>query len=143
MLAAQHRTRILIANESDTTRRTLRAALEADGHDVIDADDGIDTLTILCLANDPLVVVVGAHLPDMEAEDMLNIVMQDSHLRARHAFIVLADYDGDPSPALARYLAHLAIPVLAKPIDGQTLVGAVAHAVARLHRIPTAPLLHD
>jgi CheY-like chemotaxis protein len=142
MSTAQHISRVLVADENEVTRRAFRAALEAEGYEVLDSSDGIDALTILCLSNDALVVVVGAHLPDMEAEDMLNIVAQDAQLRSRHAFIVLADYDGDPSPALARYLAHLAIPVLAKPLDRSTLVEAVASAVAQLRVIPLTPLLH-
>ncbi|MGH2515862.1 MAG: hypothetical protein ACRDHP_09430 [Ktedonobacterales bacterium] len=136
MSVARHLTRILVVNENETLRQTLRAALEANGHDVIDAGDGIDALTILCLADDPLVVIVGAHLPDMEAEDLLNIVTQDSHLRSKHAFIVLAEYAGDPSPALARYLAHLGIPVLVRAIDEQALTRAVVNTVAQLRLMP-------
>lgn len=135
-------TRILIADENELTRRALRAALEAEGYDVSEAGDGIDALTILCLANAALVVIVGAHLPDMEAEDMLNIVAQDAMLRSTHAFIVLADYDGDPSPTLARYLAHLGVPVLAKPIDQRALMDAVGHAITQVRVTPSASLLH-
>ena len=141
MSGPQPLTRILIADESELTQRTLRAVLEAEGYDVIQAGDGIDALTILCLANDILVVIVGAHLPDMEAEDMLNIVEQDAHLRSRHAFIVLAQYDGDPAPALSRYLAHLGIPILARPLDREDLIEAVEHAIARQRVRSVAPLL--
>ena len=141
-VAELHPTRILVAEENEATRRALRMTLETDGYEVIAAGDGVDALTALCLAHDGLVVIVGAHLPDMEAEDMLNIVAQDAHLRSKHAFVVLADYDGDPSPPLARYLAHLAIPVLATPIDALALMAAVADAVARLHRVPLEPVFH-
>lgn len=127
----QHLTRVLIADESELTQRTLRAILEAEGYDVSEACDGVDALTILCLADEMLVVVVAAHLPDMEVEDMLNIVEQDAHLRSRHAFVVLAKYDGDPAPTLGRYLAHLGIPILARPLDHQELIEAVEHAIAR------------
>lgn len=132
---------VLLAIGNEVTRHWLRMTLELAGYDVITANDAVDALTGLCLTLDPLVVVVGARMPDMPTEEMLNIVTQDSHLWAKHAFIVLADSGDGPSAALKRYLSHLGIPVLVTPLEERLLLEAMRAAEARRGATASAPML--
>ncbi len=83
------KTQILVADDNVGGRDLLRAILERDGHDVVEASDGEEALAML-KASDP---------------DLLDLVILDIHMPRRDGFEVLAeireDHRFDRTPVLA------------------------------------------
>src|SRR5215470_12164358 len=98
--------RVLIVDSDEASRAALRAALEASGFAVREAANGVDAIVTLYLTSERLAVVVDTYLSDMDGEDFLHLVTQDSELAARHGYVLLTEPSARPSAVTADFLAH-------------------------------------
>jgi signal transduction histidine kinase/CheY-like chemotaxis protein len=133
LVAAQlpHSTRILIVEDNDDARETLRAMLELDGHEVLTAANGEDGLD-RALSEAPAIALVDLGLPDLDGFEVarrLRAVPQGAGIR----LVAISGY-GQPMDraraSSAGFDAHLVKPVEAaklrailaecagSPIDG-------------------------
>lgn len=69
-------TRILVVEDNPTARKLARVALEADGHEVMEAATGAQALALV--RQGPDVVVLDLMLPDMHGLDLLGRIQQQA-----------------------------------------------------------------
>jgi CheY-like chemotaxis protein len=70
------RVKILVADDNVGGRDLLRAILERDGHDVVEACDGEEALTLM-RANDPDLVILDIHMPRRDGFEVLAEIRED------------------------------------------------------------------
>lgn len=125
---------VLIVDGSEISRTVLRSFLEAEGYVTLEAQAGIDAVPIVCVAQERLVVLVDAYLPDMDGEDFLRLILHDTHLLTHHDYVFVADGATPPSAATQRFLAHNGVAILSSPYTREALVATVVEATTRRQR---------
>ena len=128
---------ILVAEDDELLRQTLRLLFEEEGYAVLEAADGRQVLELLRTSPQPLVVVLDLLMATFSGEEVLYAVAKDHRLRRRHAFVLVS-----AAPHLSRrlrlmrVLTQLAVQRIAKPFDIDVLLDAVAQATRRVQRAP-------
>jgi CheY-like chemotaxis protein len=125
-------TQVLVVDDSGTTRQMVRAMLESEGYQVIEAADGVEALTALRAATEPMVVILDYQMPNLDGAGVLTAVADEGGTLARHEFLVLSANVATFPDTFIDLLRHLSIRILSKPVDRATLVGAVKQAEERL-----------
>jgi CheY-like chemotaxis protein len=129
---------ILIVDDDQDIRETLRDLLDDEGYAVQDAADGAEAMEILLSSPHRLIVLLDLVMPRMNGFDVLSLATDTGQLVARHAFIVLTANKAaaDAPEAVDAYFATLLeryhIPVMGKPCDVDELLACVAEAEGRL-----------
>jgi CheY-like chemotaxis protein len=130
-------TPILVAEDDELLRQTLRLLFEEEGYAVLEAADGRQALELLRTSPQPLVVVLDLLMATFSGEEVLYAVAKDRRLRRRHAFVlVTAAPHLSRRLRLMRVLTQLAIQRIAKPFDIDVLLDAVAQATRRVLGAP-------
>jgi CheY-like chemotaxis protein len=130
-------TPILVAEDDELLRHTLRLLFEEEGYAVLEAADGRQVLELLRTSPQPLVVVLDLLMATFSGEEVLYAVATDRRLRRRHAFVlVTAAPHLSRRLRLMRVLTQLAIQRIAKPFDIDVLLDAVAQATRRVLGAP-------
>jgi CheY-like chemotaxis protein len=123
---------VLVVDDEPDIRDALRWMLEFKGHDVLEADNGVEALHILQYAVQPLVVLLDLHMPLLSGAGVLGAVAADAHLATKHRYILMTAR----APSLPRFfatlLARLHVPILRKPFDVDRLVVLVAEVAYTL-----------
>jgi CheY-like chemotaxis protein len=123
---------VLILDNDHRLRATLRGLLEDAGHDVTAVGDGLAGLAMLYVSPAPFVVLLDAHLQEVEPQDLL-LDMREDELIARHAFVLLASGPRATfSPELLYLHTSRSLPLLRKPYDVQAVLETVEQAARRL-----------
>lgn len=125
-------TTVLIVDDDEGIRETLRFMLVDAGYDVIEAGQGAEALTILRASEDPLVVLLDVKMPVLNGEQLLEAVAADSHMLQRHAFVVDTASPQGISPRMAELIAELSIPFVPKPFGIDELLHTIRQATSRL-----------
>ncbi len=114
---------ILVVDDSNLSRKMSRRLLEANGHRVIDAADGLSALERYSLER-PDLVLLDVTMADMNGLEVLQ------HLRAIDpaARIVMATADVQTSTRELA-LAGGAAGFVTKPLNGEAVLAAVAAAL--------------
>lgn len=121
---------ILIVDDDQSVRETLRLALEEEGYAVREAEDGAEALAALRRSEQPLVTLLDLRMPRLTGDALLRRIARDKNLRARHAYLLLTANHETLSAASQRLLQRMGVGVIAKPFDLDDLLARVA-AVAR------------
>ncbi len=122
---------VLIVDDSESLRETLRNLLTLEGYSILEAADGVEAVDTLLLSPDRLIVLLDLKMPWMAGQDVLVLIGTAAELM-RHAYIVMT---ADTSALDAEHAALLTrhdIPLLEKPFDRTVLVREVARAASRL-----------
>jgi len=115
--------KILLVDDSSMARRNVRQMLEAEGYDVVEAEDGMTALERYYL-DKPDLVLLDLVMKGMRGLDVLDKLHEmDPNVRA---IVVSADIQ-DSSRALA--VAGGARNFLNKPVDRASLLTAVSAAL--------------
>ena len=119
-------TRLLVADDDPTIRRTLQRGLSAYGYDVTSVENGLEALDVL-RAEAVDLVVTDINMPSMDGIELLTRLVDQ-----RPGLKVIAISGGGlfPKEELltdARLLG--AVDVLEKPFDIDTLLGLVERAL--------------
>lgn len=123
---------ILVVDDDEDIRATLRVLLEDAGYTVHEADDGTSALQRLHASAEPLVVVLDWQMPHMDGQQVLEAVAAHATLATRHAYLLLTADADTLSQAFLALLRQYQTPVLAKPFDLDRLLEVVAQAATRL-----------
>lgn len=122
---------VLLMEDDDDIRETLRFLLEEADYTVLEAPDGVAGLSLLRASQQRLVVLVDYRMPRLDGISVLREVSTDRRL-ARHVYLlVTANYDQLPS-GTPEVLDALAVSTLRKPFDIDTVLAAVRSARTRL-----------
>lgn len=123
---------VLIADDEEDLRLTLRTLLEGEGYTVSEAADGAQALAAIRASATPLVVLIDLLMPIMNGIAVLEAVATDPALAARNAYLLLTADNRPMIDAAAPTLAALHVDIIAKPFDIDALLAVVAQAAARL-----------
>ena len=124
--------RVLVVDDDRAIRETLRIVLEEEGYLVAEASDGLCALEIIRDSPQPLVVVLDFMMPRLDGAGVLRAVLDDPPLAARHAYILTTANIETIPKGLVSLLVRLAVPILAKPLDLDDLLGTVEDGACRV-----------
>lgn len=130
---------VLVVDDDDETRETLRFLLEDAGYPVMDASNGVAALEMIDAAKNPMVVLLDLLMPRLGGLGVLQAVAADGdgdegRGRRRHAYIILTANTRALPQAQAAVLGALAVVAVEKPFDMDALLDTVAEAAAKLPR---------
>ena len=124
--SARRTARILIADDEARIRLVLRACLEAEGHEVLEAADGVEALDAIINAA-PDVMILDLAMPNLDGVRTLEAIAGvHGHLKPR--VIILTAWGS--GPAVLRTMANGASMFLEKPIVPETLRAAIRSVLA-------------
>lgn len=129
---APSRLRILVADENGADRAALRAALEQDGYEVIEAGNGQEGMGA-ALAGEPHMMVVNRNLPLMSGVELTRS-LRDTPLGRGMYVLMLTTTDGDDE--LIEGLENGVDDHLAKPFNKRLLLARLrgGQRIVRLHQ---------
>lgn len=132
-------TQFLVADDSNTVRLMLRGWLEAAGHQVIEAADGLQALEHLRASTCPVAVLLDYQMPQLTGFEVLQHALADGLLPPRYAYVMITSLQSTFPDAFTALLRQLAIQILPKPFDQGTLLAVAAYVAARLEPEATPP----
>ena len=118
--------RILIADDEPRIRLALRTCLEADGHDVLEAADGLEALDSI-IHGAPDVMILDLAMPNLDGLRALDAI-KGIHGQLKPRVIILTAWGS--GPAVLRTMSAGASLFLEKPIVPETLRAAVRSVLA-------------
>ena len=118
---------VLIVDDDATIREMLRETLEDEGYAVLEATDGVEGLARIRASQERLVVLIDQLMPKLDGWGMLRAIQADPHLARQHAYLLLTARSRLSKPLLEG-AAALAVPIIRKPFELETLLLSVAHA---------------
>lgn len=123
---------VLIVDDDQDIRETIRFMLEDEGYPVLEAEGGVQALGILHTHPAPLIVLVDRTMPRLNGPDLLHRVLDEPALQNGYAYIYLIAGARDLPPNLQQVLAALHAPLVYKPFTVDALLAAVARAEQQL-----------
>lgn len=119
---------ILVADENQRMREAVKSELEPRGYNIINAENGLDTLKIIKNENIHL-LVLDLRLPDYSGVEIYHAVKG-----LRNDFLPCIFTSTDMTAgSLHDALAEEAITILPKPVDMPRLVKAVSFSVRKFY----------
>jgi DNA-binding response OmpR family regulator len=122
----EHPARILIADDEGRIRLALRAVLESDGHEVLEAADGMEALDVIVQAA-PDVMILDLAMPNLDGLRTLD-TLKGVHGQLKPRVIILTAWGS--APAVLKTMGAGASLFLEKPITPETLRAAVRSVLA-------------
>src|SRR5579862_6660511 len=119
---------VLVVDDDQAIRETLRMLLDDAGYSVEEAEDGIVALERLRASTRPMVVLLDLMMPLMNGDQVLAAVADDPTLRSFHAFIMLTASPRARLLSVGRLGTRMTVPCVEKPFDLDDLLAAVARA---------------
>lgn len=132
---------ILVVDDDEGVRETVRMALEEEGHTVLEAEDGGEGLRLLRASQMSMVVLFDLIMPRVDGGSFIDAVSADPTLVRRHAFICFTASPNRLAPALDGLAADVPVATLAKPFEVEHLFAVVDQALERLVNVVTARLV--
>ncbi len=123
---------VLIVDDDDSIRETLRDIVEGEGHEVSEVSDGASALEALRAHAEPLVVVLDNIMPGVGGMTVLQSIAADPSLRTRHVYLLVTASPQRISEADRALLDTLSVPIIAKPFDLETFSQMFAEAQTQL-----------
>jgi CheY-like chemotaxis protein len=114
-----------VVEDDAAIRQTLRAILELEGYDVLEASEGSAALEIMRATEGPLVVLLDLLMPGMDGITLLQTVAADPELTESRAFIVVTAAPQMLTPPMTGLLNSMSIPIVVKPFDIDVLLDTV------------------
>ena len=124
-------TRVLIVDDDEGIRESVRLAMEEEGYEVAEASDGSAALDFLQASQGRWLVLLDQLMPVMDGTGFLREVEKNPTLISQHAYILLTARSRISAPTLD-LTASLGVSVLKKPFELEHLLELVAQATARL-----------
>ncbi|MGB0133898.1 response regulator, partial [Dokdonella sp.] len=128
--------KLLIADDYPANLRVLRAQLEAEGHEVVEASNGVEALDLLDREEDISGVISDILMPRMDGYRLCLEVRQSRRYTQLPILLYTSTYNSPADRELA--LASGADAYIAKPAPVETLMAAL-HAAAGKVRQPIVP----
>lgn len=125
--------KLLIVDDIDANLKVLRVSFEAEGHNIVEASDGIEALQVL--ARESVDAVLSDILmPRMDGYRLCHEIRSDEGLRELPIVIYTSTYTSSGDEKLA--LSVGADKYLKKPAPFQTILTALHEAMAMPHAVP-------
>lgn len=127
-----HGLQILIVDDDRSIRGTLRAVLEDEEYQVLEAEDGNIALALLRASFGPVVVLLDLRMPGLDGAGVLEAVAADARLATHNAYILITATPHSIPTMASRLLDQLSVPIVAKPFDLDILLESVTQAIIKL-----------
>lgn len=124
--------RVLIVDDDEGIRESLRLVLEDAGYVVTDADSGQRALDVLRGSDERLIILLDNFMPNLDGASFLTTLATDEALFPRHAYVVITASPNALSAETMSFLARTSIPLIHKPFDIEELLIAVEQASQQL-----------
>ena len=131
---------LLIVDDQPTDLKLLRAQLEAEGHVVVEAHDGVDALALLERQRVDA-VISDILMPRMDGYRLCHEIRKHTRLRDLPVIIYTATYTSPGDEKLALDMG--ADKYLKKPLSVEILVVALHEVIAQPHAAPRADALRE
>jgi CheY-like chemotaxis protein len=125
---------VLVVDDDQAIRETLRLLLEDAGYEVAEVEDGFGALRVLRASRRPMVVLLDLMMPRMNGHQVLTAVAADAHLLHTHTFIMLTASPQARLLTVGRLGNRMRVPCVEKPFDLDDLLDEVARAAARANQ---------
>ena len=123
---------VLVIEDDPDTRTSVGELLALEGYGAIEVESAEAGLSALRASTRPLVVLFDNVMPGLGGVGLLSAVLADNSLGMRHAYLLMTASPQRADAELHDALAHLGVPVIAKPFSVEVLLEAVAQAAQRL-----------
>lgn len=123
---------VLVVDDDEGIRETLRFALEDANYSVHEAIDGAAALEMLRISKQPMVVLLDLMMPGLDGAGVLGVVSSDRRLATQFAYILVTASSKTLPLAFVNLLTNLEVPILSKPFEIDVLLDTVDRAAARL-----------
>lgn len=123
---------VLIVDDDESIRESVRLILEDGGYSVLEATDGVMALNVLRATPHSMIVLLDLMMPRLDGASVLAAVADDPRLATQHAYILMTAGRRTLSLSLAKLLAELSIPILPKPFELDAILDLVAQGAHRL-----------
>ena len=128
--------RVLVVDDDEAIRETLRFVLEDAGYSVVEAVNGLDALDVLYTSVEPLIVLLDIMMPRLSGAGVLGVVAEDEQLARQHAFVLVTANVHPFSRPFTVLLERLGVAVVSKPFDIDDVLDVVDRAGRRLASRP-------
>jgi CheY-like chemotaxis protein len=126
------RVHVLIADDDNCIRETMRLVFEDEGYQVDEASNGKVTLELMRGSPDPYVVLLDLMMPQLGGADVLAIMAEEAELSRRHAVLLVTASSCAAQSILDGLPERLRVPVIRKPFDLDNVLSLVATCAERL-----------
>ena len=123
---------VLIADDDDDLRETLRVFLEDEGHQVTETSTGQTTLDALRGANSGCIALLNLAMPELDGVEVLRAVQVDTTLARRHVYVVLSASSGEMWENAQALITELDGFMVRKPFDIDDFAQIIKQAEQRL-----------
>jgi len=124
--------RVVVVDDDRSIRETVRYVLEDEGYTVVEAPDGMAALDLLRSSPSPSVVLLDLMMPRLDGVGVLDVVARDQRLASHNAYIVITANRYRIDRKASHLLDDLAVPVVPKPFDMDSLLEKVASAARKI-----------
>jgi CheY-like chemotaxis protein len=121
---------VLIVDDDEAIRESLRVVLEDEGYRVVEAPDGLTGLEVLHGLGTPAVVLTNHTMPRLDGPGLINTIVEDTALAEHCALIYMTASNRILPSTLSEQLHALQAPVLRKPFDLDALINQIEAARA-------------
>jgi CheY-like chemotaxis protein len=128
---AHERVRVLIVDDDEQIRLTLRLIMEEGDFATLEAASGEAALALLRASAERLVVLLDVMMPRVDGLDVLRAVEAEEELR-RHVYLMVTAGGKTLPLADALRLQRLEVPVVYKPFDIDALLRQVREMARRI-----------
>ncbi len=124
--------RILVVDDDQDIRETVRLALEDEGYEVEEAEDGAEALQLIRDSTGPLVVILDFRMPRLNGLSLLRQVKTVTPPAVHHNFVLVTANRAMFSAAGLKLLQRMDVPIIEKPFDLNDLLDLVTRAADAL-----------
>ena len=119
--------RVLVVDDNEHARKTVRMTLEKAGYEVVEAEDGGKAITVLNAGDNPLmvdVIICDIRMPT------INGVVAIAYFRSQYPSIPVVVLTAYPDTGQAvSLLKQGVVDYVTKPVEAEILTDVVAHAM--------------
>lgn len=120
--------RVLVVDDDQDIRDAVRFILEDAGHEVEEASDGKSALRMLRDYPAPLVVLLDLLIPQLSGIELLEEVIADPQLKARHAYLLMTADNMTLRQKAEQLLPEVSAQFIGKPFDLDKLLAMIDNA---------------
>lgn len=117
---------VLVVDDDEPTRETLRVMLEDAGYAVAEAPDGQAALEMLRSTPYHAIVLFDLLMPVLDGIGFLRAVKDDKRLAERHGYILLTANRQTLKPDSEELIASLSVKMVQKPFNMDPLLELIA-----------------
>ena len=126
------RWKVLIVDDVQDLRDSIRYLLEGEGYEVLEATDGRSALATMRASRQPLVVLLDLMMPHMPGDRVIETLIKERAVPGKHAVVLLTASPTTVPRDLHAVLKKHQIPILSKTVPLEEIVEEVEQASERI-----------